>query len=316
MKLTVILSTYNREDDLKGTLESMTKVDFSGLDVELVVVDNNSSDATKEVVASHESKLPLVYLFESRPGKNAALNHALRSVVLGDIVVFTDDDVDPHEDWLHEIRRKSLEHPNVSVFGGRIDIKLPKTHIPNWAKEKSFQDWALARHDWTENEEFYPKDRHPCGPNFWVKRGVFDDGRLYDESIGPRPGKKRKMGSEASFLLQLSKDGYDILYCPSAIVKHRSQPELFTEKVISKRAYQYGRGLPHLRGIKDPEGLKRSRSKWMLMRRVAIAKHYAKYFISYLHPNFSSGYAKRLQSIRWIGFNIESMEMAREGDLD
>jgi glycosyltransferase involved in cell wall biosynthesis len=96
MNITVIFSTFNRSAYLSKTLEAMTELDSVGINVQFAVVDNNSTDETSQVIDSFADRLPLVHLFEPRPGKNCALNHALDSVEMGDIVVFTDDDIVPH----------------------------------------------------------------------------------------------------------------------------------------------------------------------------------------------------------------------------
>ena len=100
--ITVLIPTYNRARVLGETLEALTRVDRNGIDCSIVVIDNNSTDNTHEIAAEYAAKLPLSYLKETRPGKNCALNKALRECELKDIVVFTDDDVTPTQNWLQE----------------------------------------------------------------------------------------------------------------------------------------------------------------------------------------------------------------------
>ena len=90
--LTVIIATYNRADVLKKTLTCMSQLVFSDIDAEIVIVDNNSNDQTKDVVKSFQDQLLLRYLFEPKPGKNCALNKAIAEIELGSIIVFADDD--------------------------------------------------------------------------------------------------------------------------------------------------------------------------------------------------------------------------------
>ena len=100
--ISTILSTYNRADMLRQTVKAMARLDRNGLDVQYGVVDNNSKDDTGQVIDSFIDRLPLTHLFEPRPGKSCALNHALDHVELGEIVVITDDDIVHREDWLHQ----------------------------------------------------------------------------------------------------------------------------------------------------------------------------------------------------------------------
>src|SRR5262245_46492727 len=123
--VSILIPTHNRADVLDGTLEAFHRVDRTGMNVEIIVIDNNSGDHTVDVVASHQRELPLTYLREFHPGKSCALNRALRDCQLKDIVVFTDDDVAPASDWLQEIASATSRWPDVSVFGGRVRVQWP-----------------------------------------------------------------------------------------------------------------------------------------------------------------------------------------------
>ena len=72
-----------------------------GFSWNVLVVDNNSSDSTRDVVLSRAGRfpVPLSYLFEGRQGKSNALNTGM-SAAQARIIVFTDDDVDVGRDWI------------------------------------------------------------------------------------------------------------------------------------------------------------------------------------------------------------------------
>jgi len=120
--ITVLIPTFNRAKVLSETLEALIRVDRTGIDCSIVVIDNNSSDNTAEVVKEYGTQLPLSYLRETRPGKNCALNKALRECVLKDIVVFTDDDVAPVRNWFQEIVASVRKWPEIAVFGGKVEL--------------------------------------------------------------------------------------------------------------------------------------------------------------------------------------------------
>jgi glycosyltransferase involved in cell wall biosynthesis len=65
--ITVLIATYNRAAMLSQTLEAFTCVDATGIDCSIVIIDNNSTDNTAEVVKEYETRLPLSYLREPRP---------------------------------------------------------------------------------------------------------------------------------------------------------------------------------------------------------------------------------------------------------
>ena len=100
MKFSVIIPTYNRANDLRPTLSSLAEI--SSRDPwELIVVDNNSTDETGDVVRQAQSwfPVPLRYIFEGNQGRCAALNAGIIEST-GEILVTTDDDVRVDEDWL------------------------------------------------------------------------------------------------------------------------------------------------------------------------------------------------------------------------
>jgi glycosyltransferase involved in cell wall biosynthesis len=92
-KVSVIIWTWNRAALLDQTLERMHQLRIpEGVRWELVVVNNNCTDHTDELIARHASRLPLVNLHEAQPGKGHACNLALAHAS-GDLVAWTDDDV-------------------------------------------------------------------------------------------------------------------------------------------------------------------------------------------------------------------------------
>src|SRR5690349_7477494 len=87
---------------------------------EVLVVDNNSSDQTREVVDEFCRRYPgrFRYLFESRPGKSCALNAGVREA-RGAVVAFMDDDVTVEPTWLQELTA-ALHNGQWAGAGGRI----------------------------------------------------------------------------------------------------------------------------------------------------------------------------------------------------
>src|SRR5688572_31003829 len=100
MKYSVVIATFNRAQDLRGTLQSLAGLDADG-PWEVIVVDNNSPDDTRQVVASMAAGFPveLRYLFEREQGRSPALNAGIRAA-RGRIIATTDDDVRVERDWL------------------------------------------------------------------------------------------------------------------------------------------------------------------------------------------------------------------------
>src|SRR5215470_9345199 len=113
--LTVLMATYNRAGLLPEVLNTYSRLEPPDGGWKLVIVDNGSTDQTKETIKSFSSRLPITYLTELKRGKSAAVNTGLASVS-GDLVVFTDDDVLPHPHWLNEMRSAADSRLSYSVF--------------------------------------------------------------------------------------------------------------------------------------------------------------------------------------------------------
>lgn len=123
---TVLVCTYNRASLLRETLTAFAAMTPpEDCTVEIIVVDNNSTDNTPRVIADAVASSPfrIVALHEKRQGKSFALNRGLEATQ-GDIVALTDDDVWPERDWLRRIVDRFREREVTFVFG-----KV----LPRWA---------------------------------------------------------------------------------------------------------------------------------------------------------------------------------------
>jgi len=314
LDISVIFSTYNRRGYLHQTLGAMCAVDREGLNVEFVVVDNNSADDTAQVIDSFVGRLPLRHLFEERPGKNCALNHALDTVELGNIVVFTDDDVVPRKDWLQQVAAACECWPEYDVFGGKIELIWPdEVEIPKWASESTFiRETGFGEHDLGTKAVPYQRGCHPSGANFWVRRKVLSEGARYDESMGPRPGQFFRMGSEAELLLRLAAGGRLLLYVPGVTVGHHVQVSLLDPRKVLKRAIRSGRGSPHLHGIPDPVQLANHPWFWRLRRAGAIVWYRIRVLMAQLRRDKNARVVNAANALRFYAYHREALAMSHK----
>jgi glycosyltransferase involved in cell wall biosynthesis len=235
--LTVLIATYNGARTLSEVLSTYCALEHPDGGWKLVIVDNGSTDRTKDIIAAFRHRLPLTYLFEPKQGKNAALNSSLSSV-LGDLVVLTDDDVLPRSNWLKQLRLAANSQPRYAIFGGPI---LPKWELPA-------EEWLLT---WVPRgptfsllrplEEGPTDPRLVFGPNMAVRGEIFHSGYRFDEGIGPK-GSNYAMGSEGEFLRRLAKAGYKAWHCRDAIVEHIIRSFQMSQEWVLARAIRYGRG--------------------------------------------------------------------------
>lgn len=306
LDITVLIATYNRMEDLEQTLEAMCVVKRDNLAVEFVVIDNNSKDNTKEVVESFSNKLPLRYLFQPRPGKSCALNKALDEVKLGDIVVFTDDDVTPRPDWLKQIIASCRRNPEHAIGGGKVITVWPDNRDPHWLPFCK-TTCGLRGHDIGHEESLYPDDSCPTGSNFWIRKHLFEKGLRFDESIGPSPVKSA-MGEETYLLSRLRQDGHKIVYCPDSVIHHRLQESLSASNGIRHRAYTMGRGSAVISILRHPELQRNNPLLYRLSRVGALGFAGLRLLVACMSFSPARRVGQSIEPIADIAYNIEILK--------
>jgi GT2 family glycosyltransferase len=121
MRASVVIPTYNRLADLRRTLAALARQ--SAEDFEVIVVDNSSTDGTKEAMdalaASGELPFPLACLRKSPEGPAAARNLGAREA-RASLVVFVDSDAELREDWLATALAEFARDPDLGALGGRV----------------------------------------------------------------------------------------------------------------------------------------------------------------------------------------------------
>ena len=185
---------------------------------ELLIVDNNSTDLTRQVCEDFRSRVPLRYLYEPRQGKSYALNRALGEAT-GELIVFTDDDVDAEPDWLTSYWDAALRNPDVSVFGGKI---LPRWEKPPpcWVTDNQHGLLINAHVDYGESEFVVEGSNAKVFPggNMAFRRSVFLSGARFSEGLGPVGRNIHTPSEETSFEHDLYTKGHKGLYVPGAVV--------------------------------------------------------------------------------------------------
>ncbi len=309
--ISVLLPTFNRAESLKATLGHLARLDRSNLEVEFVVIDNNSSDHTKRVIESFKGRMPLRPLFQRKPGKNAALNVALKKGGLGGVIVFTDDDVLPQRDWLVQIALACRRQPDYDVFGGKTYVVWPSESVPAWATSSAIIGWGFASNedlgDW---EGPYPAKRYPVGFNYWVRKEAMGN-RRFNESLGPAPAA-RIIGDETAFQMDLQRAGHKILYCSRAVVGHCVQPELLTVEGMYRRARSAGRSAPHVAGLRRQKLFDTHPFCWRVLRYASLLRHGALYLLALFHPKHTTGIEARILALRELTSDREMLRLSRQ----
>lgn len=136
MDISVVLSTYNRCDILPRALERFAQQQTpAGLNYEVIVVDNNSTDATKAVVETFVARdNRFRYVFEPRQGLSYGRNCGIENA-RAELLAFTDDDVEVAPDWIAQMHRALHRYPQAEFVGGRV-LPSATVPLPGWAHRK------------------------------------------------------------------------------------------------------------------------------------------------------------------------------------
>lgn len=213
--VSIVLSTYNRCTRLPRALTALTRQREPTPEFELIVVDNNSTDSTRQVVEDFmRTDHRVRYLFEPKQGLANGWNAGFMAA-RADIVATTDDDLEVASDWVQAIVRSMAAHPEAWFVAGRVLPVWPKP-APSWLTRKHWTPLSLTDHG---DREFIVDRKSPrCLPNAIFRRRVFDEVGLVAPAFG-RVGEL--IGSTEDHELQLRiwrADGYGV-YSP-AIVSH------------------------------------------------------------------------------------------------
>ena len=233
MKISVIIATYNRFEDLKRALHSLEKMDVQReLSWELIIVDNNSNDKTKDIFEEFEKKntLPLRYFFEGHQGKAFAINTGIRNSK-GDILAFTDDDAIVDKYWLTSIEKEFMNDTVVAGVGGRVELfnKKDKPVTIRTFKERIL--FSSTQHVYTLI----------IGCNMSFKKEVFKEVGGIDTNLGPG-SKSGAVADDPDFIYRVYKKGFKMIYSPDVVVYHNHGRREEDEIQSINQKYVIGRG--------------------------------------------------------------------------
>ena len=237
---TVIVVTHNRADVLRDTLAALARLDYPG-PWEALVVDNNSSDRTRAVVADARAHFPveLRYLFEGRPGKYWALNAGIESSD-STFIAATDDDACPEPDWLQRAAEgfgrfgcQFVGGPVFPVWGAPrpawVDPQQPIT-----GKVLGLQDHGAEPREYGTGGLSWP-----LGVNVAYRRDAFERVGLFDGRLGRVAGTLRNQ-SQREWHLRAKSAGLRGMYLPRMIVHHSVEAERLTRRYFRRWFYWHG----------------------------------------------------------------------------
>ena len=240
MKISAVICTYNRAERLRKAIHSFLDQTMPKEEYEIIIVDNFSTDNTKEVVEEFlRSKPPTLnstYILEPSLGLSRARNMGLENAQ-GEYIAYLDDDATSEKDWLENIVKVfETVSPRPGCVGGKIK--------PIWGGERP--KWLgndllgqLAVQDWGDAPFFIGKDEWLAGASIAYPKKVLEDIGGFPVNLG-RIGKKL-LSMEENYVRELLEEkGYKYYYDPRVIVRHYIPQSRLNKKWFLKRAFWNG----------------------------------------------------------------------------
>src|SRR3989338_3698323 len=242
--ISVIITTYNRAGSLRGILDNFKKMrcdkDFM---YEIIVVDNNSTDNTKEMIGQFAGGFDgrLRYIFEGTQGKQYALNSGIKNAK-GEILAFTDDDVVVGPNWLNEINRFFNHGVSDAIgIGGKVLPTWP-AEVPDWVwiKDKSVTNFCpIAIHDYGNGIIRYTKNHcPPLGCNMAFRKAAFEKYGFFNINLGTIG--KCTLGEDTEYCLRLRDKGEKIYFVPEVLIFHPVEKSRLTKRYFLRWFFSSG----------------------------------------------------------------------------
>jgi len=223
-KITILIPVYNEVDTLRAILEKVENADFCGLEKEIILIDDCSTDGTKEIYPS----LPYKVLYHDvNQGKGAALRDGFKEAT-GDIIVIQDADLEYDPVDYKDLIKLILENKADVAYGSRLNGGKPSRafmfHHLLGNKLLTFVTNVLYNTTLTDMETCYKAFRADFIKDIEIKSNRFDfepeitakvlkkGARLYELSISYY-GREFSEGKKITW-----KDGFHALW---ALIKFR-----------------------------------------------------------------------------------------------
>ena len=205
MFLSVVICTYNRGKYLPMVLDSLRAQQFPLDAFEIILVDNNSTDTTGDIIRTYRQEnpsLPLSYLVEYNQGISYARNRGVTEAK-GDVIVFIDDDETVEPDFLRGVDDFFTRYPDAGISAGPV-IPVYETREPHWLSHFTRRlvtgEYRKGNCVKLLSPKDYPGTGHAC-----FRRALFLRYGAFDTNLG-RKGNSLMGAEDKDFFLHFFRD--------------------------------------------------------------------------------------------------------------
>ncbi|MCF3623620.1 hormogonium polysaccharide biosynthesis glycosyltransferase HpsE [Planktothrix agardhii 1801] len=234
---TVVIPTYNGASRVPDVLEKLrSQTGTENIAWEIIVVDNNSSDQTADLVqnliASWQEVFPLKYVFEAKQGIAFARQRGVE-VAKGELIGFLDDDNFPNSDWILQAYLFGQEHPKAGSYGGQIHANYQVEPPENF---KRIEHLLLAiRESGDQPFLFCPEQlKLPSGAGLVVRREAWFN-HFIPELVDTGRGD-----NDYEISIHFYNQGWEIWYNHKMHINHYIPRERLEKKYLLRLADRYG----------------------------------------------------------------------------
>ncbi len=220
--ISIIVPAYNRADEIEEFLSSFDRQ--TAKNFEVIVVDDGSTDSTREVVKLHKSNLTLHYLFQQNKGPGAARNFGMENAN-GDIFVFIDSDCTVPNNYIENLTR-NLKIDDFDAFGGPDTCHesfSPFLKAINYSMTSFIGTGGTRGTKGKQLAKYYPRSF-----NMGIKRKVY-------EKIGGMNALRH--GQDMDFSNRIYNAGFKVRFLSDVIVYHKRRTNL---KKFFKQIFNWG----------------------------------------------------------------------------
>lgn len=234
--ISAIICTHNREQYLGAAIDSVLQQDFA--DYEVIVVDNASSDRTRNIVDQRLDNSRLNYVYEPVVGLSVARNTGAATARAA-ILAYLDDDAVASPRWLKTIYEAYQSNEKLAIAGGKVTLLWPDgITSPSWLSPDLAGN--LGAYDLGETLiEIQNPGLTPRGLNYSIRRTFLEKIGGFDVNLG-RVGKNLLSNEELHMTELALQDGWQVAYLPDALVAHNVAPERINKRWFLNRGWWQG----------------------------------------------------------------------------